>query len=97
MHYKNMLSHMDDNKVPALGLQEQACMQYEGTHNSLQSTLNSYGLLHCTYLKVTPNSPWWHPKKCTLFSNLCSSCGPQHPEICLLEGSFHFREYKNVG
>jgi len=40
MHYKNMLSHMDNNKVPALGLQEQACMQYEGTSNSLQSTLN---------------------------------------------------------
>jgi len=38
MRYKNMLSHMDDNKVPALGLQEQACMQYEGTCNSLQST-----------------------------------------------------------
>jgi len=50
MHYKNMLSCMDDNKVPALGLQEQAFMQYEGTRNSLQSTLNLSGLLHCLYL-----------------------------------------------
>jgi hypothetical protein len=67
MCYKNMLSHIDDNKVPALGLQEQACMQYEGTYNSLQSTLNLSGLLCCTYLKVTPNSHWWHPKNCTSF------------------------------
>jgi len=97
MRYKNMPSHMDDNKVPALGLQEQACMQYEGTCNSLQSILNLSGLLCCTYLKVTPNSHWRHPKNCTLFSNWCYSWGTQRPEICLLEGSFHFREYKNVG
>ena len=95
MGYKNMLSHMHD-KVSSLGLQEQAWMQYEGTRNSLQSTLNLSGLLCCTYLKVTPNSHWRHPKNCTLCSNE-RSWGPQRPEICLLEGSFHVREYKNVG
>jgi hypothetical protein len=61
---------MDDKKVPEFGLQEQARMQYEGTRNSLQSTLiNLSALLPCTYLKVTPNSHWQHPKNCTLFSN----------------------------
>jgi hypothetical protein len=63
MHYKNMLSRMHNNKVPALGLQEQACMQYEGTRNSLQSTLNLSGLLRCLYLSKSYTKQSLAPSK----------------------------------